>query len=620
MWVVRGVGSISKNEGYRRIHRRTWGAFVLAHMLVVALLSIVIQRDRQLIEAQVMRQTAEAARLLKEKVDDIFATVDGSLKLIVAEIRPEDLQENVLPSRQEEIVSLLRRHKEGFKPIANIGITDASGLALYVAEGKAGFRVDDRRYYHFLRNTPSAEISLSEFIRIRSGSNDPAILLARRIRTPETPFLGLALTPVKLAFFEEIIEKLELGVEGVAALYTHDLVMLGRRPAVPDNLGKPLPDREHILKLIGDSDKGSFKLVSPLDHIPRLFSFHRTELGLITVIGRSETDYLAPWRAHIYWLAGAYLALFVFSFVLVRRWLAARAAELNAIETALNESERNRQFRTLVESLGYPLIVIDKTDFRVLHANEDTPRSLGIDKEDLLGRSIEVLLGEDAREKLERTLQAQNLEVHLRRPDGSTFWGLISVTPVEFQGQEALMVGIINIDERKAREDELAFKAHYDPLTFAYSRGYFLERLEAVFQHARKHGRTLAAIAFDLDRFKSVNDLYGHAAGDTVLKDAVAAAKSVLRDADLLGRTGGEEFVVVTHTESLNTACQIAERLRAAIAAQRIEIGSSAPLQVTASFGVALLSPEETLEAWLKRADAALYQAKRSGRNCVCTG
>jgi len=118
----------------------------------------------------------------------------------------------------------------------------------------------------------------------------------------------------------------------------------------------------------------------------------------------------------------------------------------------------------------------------------------------------------------------------------------------------------------------------------------------------------------DADHFKRINDEHGHPAGNHVLKEIVNRATSALRPSDLMARMGGEEFAVVMPEADLNAALQIAERLRSRVGNAPIE-----GVAVTVSIGAAVVQPdvEEELDATLRRADAALYKAKRAGRNCV---
>ncbi|AWK85676.1 diguanylate cyclase [Azospirillum thermophilum] len=171
------------------------------------------------------------------------------------------------------------------------------------------------------------------------------------------------------------------------------------------------------------------------------------------------------------------------------------------------------------------------------------------------------------------------------------------------------------LEEANAKLNRLATQ---DPLTGVLNRRRFLELARMEMRRAKRHRRALSLFLLDLDRFKQVNDTHGHAAGDEVLCTVVARARAVLRDADQVARFGGEEFVVLLPETDEDGALAVAERLRRAIAGLPVDV-DGLPVQVTASIGVASwAAAEPSLEHTLRRADAALYEAKQAGRNRVC--
>jgi diguanylate cyclase (GGDEF)-like protein len=159
------------------------------------------------------------------------------------------------------------------------------------------------------------------------------------------------------------------------------------------------------------------------------------------------------------------------------------------------------------------------------------------------------------------------------------------------------------------------FNAAYDGLTALVNRRSAYDSTTAMIARARRTGTALSVVMFDLDRFKQINDGYGHAAGDEVLRCVASTVRVTVRDGDLAARLGGEEFAVVLPDTCLHEARVVAERLRTQLRARTIPaIGSS----VTASFGVAELHPADlTAENLLHRADQAMYRAKAQGRDQI---
>ena len=158
----------------------------------------------------------------------------------------------------------------------------------------------------------------------------------------------------------------------------------------------------------------------------------------------------------------------------------------------------------------------------------------------------------------------------------------------------------------------------HDALTGLYNWHYLQLHLPRLHARALESGRPLAIIVCDLDHFKSVNHRFGRAAGDAVLQSVAARLAAGVRTPDLVTRFGGEEFIVLLPDADIESATSIAERLRASIAGQPVALPCGARIDVTASFGVStVLWDEGNVEAALRQADAALYRAKRQGRNRV---
>ena len=157
-----------------------------------------------------------------------------------------------------------------------------------------------------------------------------------------------------------------------------------------------------------------------------------------------------------------------------------------------------------------------------------------------------------------------------------------------------------------------------DSLTGTYNRRYANLHLDALIEQAREKDSGLAVMILDLDRFKSVNDNHGHAAGDAVLKEFARRLQENVRGIDLVARMGGEEFMVVMPEVTTELAAEIAERVRSATAEPAFQISDAGEeLNVTVSIGFAVLNQSETVFEIVKRADEALYASKNGGRNRV---
>jgi two-component system cell cycle response regulator len=157
-----------------------------------------------------------------------------------------------------------------------------------------------------------------------------------------------------------------------------------------------------------------------------------------------------------------------------------------------------------------------------------------------------------------------------------------------------------------------------DELTGLYNRRYFDRHLAMMLEKAREQHRDMALMVIDMDYFKAVNDTHGHDAGDCVLKEFSARLRRNIRGVDLACRFGGEEFVVLMPDTDYQQAQSVAERVRTAVAERLFDVVAEKALTITVSVGVALNEHDtDTPEMLLKRADVALYRAKREGRNRV---
>jgi diguanylate cyclase (GGDEF)-like protein len=179
------------------------------------------------------------------------------------------------------------------------------------------------------------------------------------------------------------------------------------------------------------------------------------------------------------------------------------------------------------------------------------------------------------------------------------------------------MVTYGNVSDLVRSADEMADLAMKDALTGIYNRRHFMLRLDSEWKRNRRYGRPLSLLLLDIDHFKSINDRYGHDIGDQVIVAIARLCGTQTRDSDVAARIGGEEFAILLPETDLAEARAVAERLRAAADEQPLA-SSAGPIAVTVSIGTALADGKTAGSAgFMKRADEALYAAKRGGRNCI---
>jgi diguanylate cyclase (GGDEF)-like protein len=173
----------------------------------------------------------------------------------------------------------------------------------------------------------------------------------------------------------------------------------------------------------------------------------------------------------------------------------------------------------------------------------------------------------------------------------------------------------INIELAQSHR-ELERVSRLDGLSGLLNRSSLFATVDAELERTERTGNALCAVMMDIDRFKNINDTFGHACGDAVLRGVGGLLQRELRKYDQAGRYGGEEFLIVLPNTTVIAATAFAERVRRALHLLPIEHGGTT-LRVSASFGVARYRVGEGRDRWISRADRALYRAKRSGRNRV---
>ncbi|MDQ6958346.1 MAG: GGDEF domain-containing protein [Mariprofundaceae bacterium] len=193
-------------------------------------------------------------------------------------------------------------------------------------------------------------------------------------------------------------------------------------------------------------------------------------------------------------------------------------------------------------------------------------------------------------------------------------------------GLEAKLI-LKMVNRLKDAKEKLLFEATHDPLTGAYNRRHILAAMNEGIAQSRRYGFPYSVVLIDLDHFKSVNDTHGHPAGDAVLKSVVNTLQSNIRDVDILGRWGGEEFLVLLPHTPEAQAIIAAKKWLANVAAGSVALPDDSHIFVSFSAGVAEFSPgdantsvETEAENLIRIADKYLYQAKEAGRNCIAGG
>ena len=293
-----------------------------------------------------------------------------------------------------------------------------------------------------------------------------------------------------------------------------------------------------------------------------------------------------------------------------------------AAELALRQSEE--KLRSILEAAPYPIMIFDVSSApSLLYANQSTYYLFELDQDggDLSNIDLHSLwVEEDGHAQFTDAFTeggVTNFEVLLKTQRSKVFWGMLSSTAMDFQGNPALFISVLDITDRKLIQEELERLATTDTLTGLLNRRSIFETANKEIRRAIRYQYPFTIIMLDIDHFKRVNDTYGHATGDKVIQLFAEVCLSCLREEDALGRVGGEEFVAVLVASTIEGGQVVAERMREAWEATEVQVPGGMD-KFTVSIGVSeLVATNETFDVVLERADKALYVSKSGGRNCV---
>ena len=292
------------------------------------------------------------------------------------------------------------------------------------------------------------------------------------------------------------------------------------------------------------------------------------------------------------------------------------------VETAARIAESEERFRLLAENSSD--VIVSTNEDVVTWVSPSIELALGWVPQEWVGHRVaEFTSPADHGQLASHSLAAQSglsltgrIRVHAR--DGILHWVEYATAPiVAAGGPGGGVVGALRVvDEQVAAEAELDRRARYDELTGLLNREEAFLRIGALVSHPPRTGQECAVLFCDVDHFKAVNDTFGHAAGDEVLRELARRLRAIVRDHDDVARIGGDELLVVLYgLHGLDDAVLVGEKIR---------LGAAAPIAVpggwattSMSIGVTLIGPGEDVDAFIARADDAMYRAKQSGRNQV---
>jgi len=301
-----------------------------------------------------------------------------------------------------------------------------------------------------------------------------------------------------------------------------------------------------------------------------------------------------------------------------------RIFELEQAREALHQrgqelAQSEKRFQLLADAAFEAILIHDRE--MILDANDNALMLYGYTREQFIQMKLLELVHPDSKQLVTRSFDVDlqediYLEALNLRADGSAFSVDMHSKGMNLESGGMIHVTAVrDVSERKNMIDELKRLAQTDVLTNINNRRHLLQLGSIELQRAQRYGHPLTVLMLDIDHFKSINDRYGHNAGDESLKSFACACLMALRYTDILGRLGGEEFAVILPETPVESAVDVAERIRATIELLRVQSAKQS-IQMTVSIGMTgLLDSDRSIDDLLKRSDQALYDAKSSGRN-----
>jgi diguanylate cyclase (GGDEF)-like protein len=576
-------------------------------------------RDRALRESE--RDLKNIALILAEQIDRSFQAVDLVQSSVIEKIQALRIASSDDYARRmsgEDVHQMLKTSTSGVTQIYALSLINADGRLINFSRSwpVPEIHVGDREFFNALKFHPQLTSDISA-----PGHNrtDGAwtIFLGRKVAAANGEFLGIVLGAIELSYFDKLFSSVSLGEGSSISLFRTDGVLLTRFPQVESAIGKTFTS---TIGAIGNGDSGTARFIGRIGQKDRLLAAHRlAHFPVVISVAVDTAAALAIWQKQTDILLGAgglaALTVGIMILLIARQQTQAHNASMQSLAL---EKER---LDTALNNMSQGLIMFDAAE-RVVVCNDLYIEMYGLSRDivkpgcsffDLLKYKAEAgnVLHQDPdkyRVELEAAMALGNVKTSIfETPDGREV--LVTNSPMTAGGRVATHK---DITERRRAEAKIEYMAHHDALTDLPNRSRLYQQLRQALMRL-KRGEQVAVFGLDLDRFKDVNDAYGHAVGDLLLKAVAGRLRQCIQDTDMVARLGGDEFAIMQAGASQPIdATSLASRLIEVIGAPYELAGDQVTVEL--SIGIAL-APGDGLDPdqLLKNADMALYRAKSDG-------
>lgn len=599
-------------------------AVVLAVGAVFACLGIWAEYTnwQRLLQSANTRQM-ETARAMALHTDDILALAQQPLNNLSAHARDALGDKAKMQHLLEEMLRVVKTSPL----LRSLAYADAQGrlIGSTFAANSAGMDLSDREYFLFHKSNASTQPRFG--LPSQSQTNGRWFLpISQRIDNPDGSLAGIMIATIDMDHFSRFIETFEVNEENAFALLRKDGAILLRLPIDLKAMGANVADstlyRDQIMKKL----RGNYEYVSRFDGTKRISGFYRsTDTGVTAIATQTKASIFDDWlkQSKYPWLS--IILAYLIGTAMAIRWI--RQIELREIGDQ-KVAAREAEFRLIANASPDVIEKISLAGVRQ-YVSPAAARIFERDTESVIGTSVlddrddqTKSAWQDALAKVQSGSSTECILYRHQRMDGTMIWleSVISCFRSDDNNEpDGIVVITRDVTRQQMMKQELNALATTDELTRLFNKRYFNTQLSSTLAAARANQQSVSLILLDLDRFKAYNDTYGHLAGDCALRDVAAVIPpQLIGTGGLAARYGGEELVVLLPNTDAEETMRIAENIRKAIAALKIEHAGNLPWgHVTVSSGYATALPSQAFSEndLITQADRALYAAKAAGRN-----
>ena len=609
------------------LRRLWWAAILLLGVSASAVVWTIWQLRTDAIRAAVS-ETGNIASVLAVQLSRSLMSIDTALLEIKRSVEAQGIES---PSALQDVIDrrefpeLLAKYLARLPQVFSIAIADREGQIVVSTAGSTAtrFNVAGRDFFWKARDRRDGQLTAS-IPAINRINDKQTIVFSRRLEDSKGNFVGIVLAGVNTEYFEDIYGAIQSVHSLLFTLLDPDGIILFRHPDGANATGKELSNKAIWRDALSKGD-GGFRVFGQADGNIRYVSIRKVpEYPLIVDISVTEATSLAIWRQRATAI-GLGSAIFLLFSIYLLRAITRQVRLLSNSEASL--AQKSQQLDAALNNMsqgvamfdGRQRLIISNTQLAKIYRLTPEQTKPGTSFRDILDArtdvgSVPVDVSNFVTDSLDQVSRVGLSHSHYELRDGRT-------VSVSLQGMDG--GGWVSIHQditaQKRIEAELEHLACHDALTGLANRSLFTEKANAALARMRRHGEAFSVLMLDLDRFKSVNDSFGHPAGDALLGEIARRLLNTVREVDCVARFGGDEFAVLQAPCKDQKAGVIAlsDRVLAAVTEPYDFNGRNLILET--SIGIALAPQDgDDVDALIKHADLALYRAKTEGRNRYC--